>query len=144
MEVLTNARRIRKAVFFFLARDLGLRQKVRRLEFCTAARLGLTLHPKKTCITPISAGISFLKIRYSFTETGRVLKVPDPAIFTRERRRLKKLAAFVAQGEISADEYNLLWRSWCGSFRAFDCRRALNDLQHDKERFLKDALSRKL
>ena len=37
MEVLTNARRIRKAVFFFLARDLGLRQKVRRLEFCTAA-----------------------------------------------------------------------------------------------------------
>lgn len=110
----------------------------------TAARLGLTLHPKKTCITPISAGISFLKIRYSFTETGRVLKVPDPAIFTRERRRLKKLAAFVAQGEISADEYNLLWRSWCGSFRAFDCRRALNDLQHDKERFLKDALSRKL
>ena len=40
-------------------------------------------------IMPLRQGFAFCKIRYSFTDSGRLLMRPVRETFTRERRRLK-------------------------------------------------------
>ncbi len=54
-----------------------------------AATLGITLNRKKTRIVKLSDYWRFLKIQYSLTETGRVVKKINPERLTVMRRRMK-------------------------------------------------------
>ena len=49
----------------------------------------------------------FLQIKYSLTETGRIIKRINPKRLTSMRRKLKKLA-----GKISLKEFEDLYNSW--------------------------------
>lgn len=79
-----------------------------------SAELGLHLNMKKTQIVKLSHGFTFLKAKYFLTDTGAIVhRIPRDTI-TRERRKLKKLAVKVVNGEMSIKEYRNQYLSWRG------------------------------
>lgn len=57
-----------------------------------AAELGIHINRKKTRIVKISSKYKFLQIKYTLTDTGKVIKRINPDRVTAMRRKLKKLA----------------------------------------------------
>lgn len=72
----------------------GVLSRIRKL----CDDLGIRLNPKKTYITDLKHGFSFLKTRFHFTETGKIIKRPCRKSITYERRKLKKQGKLVAAG----------------------------------------------
>lgn len=68
------------------------------------AKLGIVVNEKKTRIVKLTRGFTFLKKRFNYGETGKVIVRPCRSAVTRERRKLKKLAAFVERGEMTRDQ----------------------------------------
>lgn len=95
-----------------------------------AASMGLTVNERKTHIVKLSRGFTFLKVKYSYTETGRVLMRPCRESITRERRKLKKLARLVADGLMSYRQAVQSYQSWRGSKLRLDAHGAV--LRMDK------------
>lgn len=77
-----------------------------------AEPLGLIIHDRKTQITKLSDGFSFLKTRYLLTPSGKIIRKIPRDVVTRERRKLKKLAALMQAGEISKREFTRLYQAW--------------------------------
>lgn len=50
--------------------------------------LGITLNPKKTRICKLKEGVSFLKMRFMLTDSGRVIRKLSRESITRMRRKL--------------------------------------------------------
>lgn len=69
--------------------------------------IGLTINLKKTRICKLSDNWKFLQIKYSLTNTGRIIKRINPKRLTSMRKKLKKLA-----GKISLREFENLYNSW--------------------------------
>lgn len=76
--------------------------------------IGITVNRHKTKILPISHDFRFLKVTYRLTETGKVVRKVHQDSVTRQRRKLKKLAAKVASGEITAEDAKTSYGSWKG------------------------------
>lgn len=89
------------------------------------AALGLTLNEKKTHITKLTKGFTFLKKRFTYSETGKVVVRPCRESITRERRKLKKQAALVAQGKMSFAQWVQSYQSWRGSIMGLDSHKTL-------------------
>ncbi|MEY8314162.1 RNA-directed DNA polymerase [Adlercreutzia muris] len=89
------------------------------------AALGLTLNEKKTHITKFTKGFTFLKKRFTYSETGKVVVRPCRESITRERRKLKKQAALVAQGKMTFAQWVQSYQSWRGSIMGLDSRKTL-------------------
>lgn len=89
------------------------------------AALGLTLNEKKTHITKLTRGFTFLKKRFTYSETGKVVVRPCRESITRERRKLKKQAALVAQGKMSFAQWVQSYQSWRGSIMGLDSHTTL-------------------
>lgn len=64
----------------------------------------------------ISSTYKFLQIKYSLTDSGKVIKRINPKRVTTMRRKLKKLAVKVKNGEISYENVENMFRGWMGSF----------------------------
>lgn len=73
--------------------------------------IGLTLN-KKTRIYPVRDGIPFLGFHFFLTDTGKVIRKIKHKNVSRERRRLRKLAAKVASGEMTRAEVDQCYQSW--------------------------------
>ncbi len=56
-----------------------------------AAELGIHINRKKTRIVKISSKYKFLQIKYTLTDTGKVIKRINPDRVTAMRRKLKNL-----------------------------------------------------
>lgn len=98
------------------------------------SQLGITLNTKKTRIVKLTRGFTFLKKKFSYTETGRILVRPCRASITRERRKLKKLAALYRKGEITLEQAERSYQSWRGSMLRLDAYRtvrSMDSLFHD-------------
>lgn len=78
-------------------------------------RIGLTLNDKKTHIVKLSNGFTFLKTKYSYTSTGKVLMRPSRESITRERRKIKAHARMVREGKMSYAQALQSYQSWRGS-----------------------------
>ncbi len=89
------------------------------------AKLGIIVNEKKTRIVKLSRGFTFLQKRFNYGETGKVIVRPSRAAVTRERRKLKKLAAFVERGEMTRDEALQSYQSWRGSMLKLDARKTV-------------------
>lgn len=76
----------------------------------TASELGITINQKKTRICKLSDQWQFMKIRYSLTETGRVIQKISPKKLTEKRRLLKKLVHI-----LSKEELEKWYGDWMGS-----------------------------
>lgn len=82
------------------------------IQFCKP--LGITVNLRKTKITQIQRGFRFLKATHRLTETGAVERKMCRESITRQRRRLKKFAAMVAAGDMTAEDAAAAYGSWKG------------------------------
>lgn len=78
------------------SREHLLRCLDRLREEC--AHLGIKLNERKTGIRKLSHGFTFLKIKFSVTPTGKVVRRVGRKTITRGRRKLKKLFSLYRQG----------------------------------------------
>lgn len=79
-----------------------------------AAELGIHINRKKTRIVKISSKYKFLQIKYTLTDTGKVIKRINPDRVTAMRRKLKKLAVKVENEEADYDNVENMFRGWMG------------------------------
>jgi hypothetical protein len=110
------------------------------LEYCLqeitrlCEEIGIKINKNKTQIVKLSHGFTYLKTKYSFTETGKVLKrVSRPAV-VRMRRKMKKFKKFYDLGLMTSSDINASYQSWRGYLRRKDSYTtlcSLDKLYHD-------------
>ena len=76
---------------------------------------GLTLNMKKTKITKSTKGFVFLKIRYTVTQTGGIVRQMARDGFIRMRRKLKKFRKRVDKGMMKLKDVFNSFKSWFGN-----------------------------
>lgn len=81
-----------------------------------AVGLGIHINEKKTRIVKISSTYKFLQVKYSLTKDGNVIKRLNPKRVTALRRKLKKLAVKVRNGDIEYEWVENMFKSWMGGF----------------------------
>ena len=81
-----------------------------------AKELGIHINEKKTRIVKISSTYKFLQVKYTLTKDGKIIKRINPDRVTTMRRKLKKLAVKVTNGEIPYENIENMFRGWMGSF----------------------------
>ena len=77
--------------------------------------LGITINRRKTGIVKLSKGFTFLKKRFSYGPTGKVVVRPCSKSVTVERRKLKAHARMVADGTMTREQADASYQSWRGS-----------------------------
>ena len=90
--------------------------------------LGLFINPKKTQIVKLSHGFTFLKIKYTLTETGKVIERISKDSVLRERRNLKKLRKFLDEGKVSFEDVRNSYASWRGGVSHYDSYTILQNM----------------
>lgn len=104
-----------------------LKQLLKEIEqICD--ELGLFINAKKTQIIKLSKGFTFLKIKYSLTDTGKVVQRVSRDSVTRMRRKLKKLRIKLDQGEIGFEDVRCAYNSWRGSVAHYDSYTTLKNM----------------
>lgn len=86
-------------------------KRIRELIRAEAARYGLTLHPKKTCIVKLTKGFTFLKVRYR-ASGNRTIKTLARSGIVRMRRKLKKFRRMVGKKRFTVDDVFVSLQSW--------------------------------
>lgn len=81
-----------------------------------ASEYGIRINDKKTHIVKISGTYKFLQVKYTLTESGKIIKRINPDRVTAMRRKIKKLASKVKTEEIPEEYLENMFRSWMGSF----------------------------
>lgn len=89
-------------------------------RFLDAARalcssLGITVNERKTRVVKLTRGFTFLKKRFRFTESGRIVVTPIPKSLARERRKLRIHARMVAEGSMALEQAYVSYMSFRGS-----------------------------
>ena len=89
-------------------------------QFLDAARalcasLGITINERKTKVVKLTRGFTFLKKRFRFTESGRIVVTPIPKSLARERRKLRTHARMVAEGSMMLEQAYVSYMSFRGS-----------------------------
>lgn len=81
-----------------------------------AKELGMFVNIKKTHIAKLSDTFKYLQIKYTLTDTGKVIKRINSKNLTRERRRIKAYKRQLDAGKMSYEDIEQAVRSWMGSF----------------------------
>lgn len=81
-----------------------------------AKELGIHINEKKTRIVKINSTYKYLQIKYTLTDSGKIIKRINPKRITVMRRKLKKLAVKVENGEVLYENVENMFRGWMGSF----------------------------
>lgn len=77
-------------------------------------KLKLEINDKKTTITKISHGFTFMQIKYSI-DNGKVIKRPTHSKIVRERRRLRMYKKLYDVGKISEKYVHNCYKTWRNS-----------------------------
>ncbi len=77
--------------------------------------LGITINERKTRVVKLTRGFTFLKKRFRFTESGRIVVTPIPKSLARERRKLRTHARMVAEGSMTLEQAYVSYMSFRGS-----------------------------
>lgn len=87
---------------------IGVLRQVERL----CAKIGFKLHSAKTRIIKASRGFTFLKIRYTVTDSGKIIRRTDRSGIVRMRQKLNKL-----KGNMTAATDSIKsWLGGCGKY----------------------------
>lgn len=92
-------------------------------EICE--KYSFIINERKTQISKLSRGFTYLKTQYKITETGHIVMKPDRKSITRERRKLKKQAALFYAGKMTLGDISQSYASWKGSLLDRDSYRTL-------------------
>ena len=82
--------------------------------------LGITINKKKTRIVKLSRGFRFLKKRFYYGPTGKVVVRPSREAITRQRSKLKAFRRMLDRGEITREQINQSYQSWRGGMLHLD------------------------
>lgn len=93
-------------------------------------RLGIFINEDKTQIFRLDKPFHFLQNSYYITETGRVVEKISKKRVKRMRRKLKKLAPRVQNGEIPKDAVESMYRSWTGGYYKTMSKKQLQSLNN--------------
>ena len=94
-----------------------------------AKELGLFVNEKKTRVIMMSETYKFLQIKYSLTDTGKVIKRINPQSVTRERRRLKKYKHLMDEKVISYETIEQAYKSWMGAYAKLMSKQQVNNMK---------------
>lgn len=83
-------------------------------------KLGLKLNEKKTQIVKLENGFVFLNMKYRLLESGKIKVIPSKKTFTRERRKLKRLAP-----KLTEKEFTERYKSWRGNITKFNSHKSV-------------------
>ena len=102
-----------------------------------AAKLKITLNPKKIKICKLSRSFIYLKKRFFLNENGQaVLRLNRNNIY-KHRRRVKKLFGLVDEGRLIPYDIELCHRSWYGQIiKRFKNRKSIYDIDQQIRRLL--------
>ena len=75
----------------------------------------MVVNDKKTRIVKLSQQFKVLQIKYSLTETGRIIKKINSKSITRERRKLKAYKRLLDKKRITMDDIENIVKSWMSS-----------------------------
>lgn len=103
---------------------LDLLENIKRI----AGNLGIHLNMKKTRIVKISGTYKFLQVKYTLTKSGKIVKRMNPDRIYTMRRKLKKLAVKVENGEIPYENVEGMFKGWMGDFYKLMSRTQRTDL----------------
>ena len=99
------------------------KQKLRVVLACIeilCEDLGIEINHRKTRIVKLSRGFRFLKKRFSYSPSGKVIVRPCRDSITRERRKLKAMRRMLDRGEITREQIDVSYQSWRGGMRGLD------------------------
>ena len=116
-EAITYSIELHDMLIDFMQRSFGVKD-LDQLDHIhqIAEEYGIHINKKKTRIVKISSTYKFLQIKYSLTDSGKVIKRINPKRVTTMRRKLKKLAVKVKNEEITYENVENMFRGWMGSF----------------------------
>jgi hypothetical protein len=81
-----------------------------------AKELGIYINDDKTRIVKISSSFKYLQVKYTLTESGKIIKRINPKRVTAMRRKLNKLAVKYENGEVEYENIESMFKGWMGSF----------------------------
>lgn len=81
-----------------------------------AKEYGIHLNEKKTRIVKINSTYKYLQVKYTLTNSGKIIKRINPKRITDMRRKLKKLAVKVNDGEVPYENVENMFKSWMCDF----------------------------
>ena len=86
---------------------------------------GITINKRKTKIVRLSHGFAFLKKKFSYGPSGKIVVRPCRDSITRERRKLKKQRKLVDDGRMTLEQVELSYQSWRGGMKRLDAHRTV-------------------
>lgn len=102
----------------------GLLKEIKEI----ASKLGIFINEKKTQIIKLSHGFTFLKTKYVLTETGKIIRRIPKDVVTRQRRKMKKLARKVIEGELTKRYFQEHYKSWRGDKKRYNAHNTIKNL----------------
>lgn len=101
-----------------------------------AKLLGLFINEKKTHIARLSDTYKYLQIRYTLTDTGKVIRRINPKNVTRERRKLKAYKRLLDSSRMPMEDIETAFRSWlCAQYKYMSNKQIINMLTLYQELF---------
>ncbi len=113
---------------YIIHEDKEFLKRVLQDVYALAREMKLFINPKKTTITPLKDGFSFMKIRYRLTSTGKIVQRLTQDAFTRARRRLYKYRNLLDKGLMTRRQIANNYQSFRGTAKKFDSHRSLRRL----------------
>lgn len=98
------------------------------------SELSFEVHEKKTHITPLTKGFTFLGFEYRITSTGKVIMTLNSANIKHERRKLYRLVKLAKEGRITKAKADECFASWCANAskgNSYKLLTRMNDYYHD-------------
>lgn len=94
-----------------------------------AEKLGLFINEKKTRVVKLSGTYKYLQVKYSLTETGKVIKRINPKNVTRERRKIKAYKRLLDKGEMLYEDIEQAVKSWMGTFASLMSKKQIKNMK---------------
>ena len=92
-----------------------------------ADKLELVINPKKTHIAKLSQTFKFLQLKYSLTETGRIIRRINPKAITRQRRKLKAYKRLLENNRLTYKEIENIFKGWmAGNYKNMSMQQITN------------------
>lgn len=90
--------------------------------------LGIIVNQKKTQIHNIMDQMTFLKINYKFTETGKLYRFVNQEAIHREQRRIGKFKGLYKDGTMTLDDIINCYKSWRGGYYKYNSKKKIHKL----------------
>lgn len=101
----------------------------------------IILHDKKTHLQKLDKQFTFLKKRFIFTSTGKVVRLPPKNSTTRMRRKLKKFAIKYKNSEMRLEDIKQSVNSWIGSMQHSKSYRQVREIKKLYQDLFKEKLT---